>query len=136
TTRTLDALVRSKLTTPIETAQIIVFPGKQHFANAGQLNAAAAGTGLGMQFGVHVSGEHVPKPLVSKYRAGDLTAHFTDVPAGDVTVCAVGLPNDLMDREALRKIQAHLDELEVDCEIVDGQADMVVVLTSPPKNFD
>ncbi|MEO6775954.1 MAG: serine/threonine-protein kinase [Kofleriaceae bacterium] len=137
TTRTLDTLVRSKLTTPIETAQILLFPGRQHFATAGQLNAAASnGLNIATQFGAHVTGEDLPKPLVPKYRAGDLIAHFTDVPAGDVTVCAVGLPNDLMDREAMRKIQAHISELEVDCEVVDGQAESVLVLTSPPKNFD
>src|SRR3569623_1655855 len=137
TSRTLDVLARSKFSAPLETVQILLFPGKQHFATAGQLNAAAtSGAGIAVQFGSHVTGEHVPKALVAKYRAGDLTAHFTDVPTGDVTVCAIGLPGDLMDKEAMRKIQAHLDELEVSCEIVDGQADMVLVLTHPPKNFD
>jgi len=137
TSRTLDVLARSKFSAPLETVQILLFPGKQHFATAGQLNAAAtSGAGIAVQFGSHVTGEHVPKALVAKYRAGDLTAHFTDVPTGDVTVCAIGLPGDLMDKEAMRKIQAHLDELEVSCEIVDGQADMVLVLTNPPKNFD
>jgi len=137
TTRMLDVIVRSKLSVPIETAQIVLFPGKEHFANAGQLNAAATTrAGIAQQFGAHVTGEHVPKPLVAKYRAGDLIAHFSDVPAGDVTVCTVGLPNDLMDPEAIRKFQAHVDELEVDCEIVDGQADSAIVATNPPKNFD
>ena len=46
------------------------------------------------------------------------------------------LPNDLMDNVAMKKIQAHINELGVDCETVDGQADMVVVASSPPKNFD
>ena len=138
TTRTLDVLVRSKLTTPIETSQLLMFSGKQHFTTAGQLNAAAAnGAALSQQWAEHVSGEHMPKPLVPKYRNGDLIGHFTDVPAGDVTVCAVPLPNDLMDTVAMKKIQAHINELGVDCEIVDGQADMVVVLSSPPKKrFD
>ncbi|HEY6033712.1 MAG TPA: protein kinase [Kofleriaceae bacterium] len=137
TTRTLDVLVRSKLTTPIETSQLLMFSGKQHFTTAGQLNAAAAnGAALSQQWAEHVSGEHMPKPLVPKYRNGDLIGHFTDVPAGDVTVCAVPLPNDLMDDAAMRKIQAHISELGVDCEIVDGQADMVLVVSSPPKNFD
>jgi serine/threonine protein kinase len=137
TTRTLDVLVRSKLTTPIETSQLLMFSGKQHFTTAGQLNAAASnGAALAQQWAEHVTGEHMPKTLVPKYRNGDLIGHFTDVPAGDVTVCAVPLPNDLMDNVAMKKIQAHINELGVDCEIADGQADMVIVATSPPKNFD
>ena len=137
TSRMLDVLVRSTLTTPVETAEIFMFTGKQHFTNAGQLNAAAAnGTALAEQFAAHVTGEHIPKALVPKYRANDLIGHFTDVPAGDVSVCAVALPNDLMDNVAMKKIQAHINELGVDCESVDGHAEMVVVATSPPKNFD
>ncbi|MEP6865141.1 MAG: protein kinase [Deltaproteobacteria bacterium] len=137
TTRMLDVIVRSKLTTPIETSQLLMFSGKQHFTTAGQLNAAASnGAALAQQWAEHVSGEHLPKTLVPKYRNGDLIGHFTDVPAGDVTVCAVPLPNDLMDNVAMKKIQAHINELGVDCESVDGQADMVVVASSPPKNFD
>ena len=62
-------LVRSKLTTPIETSQLLMFSGKQHFTTAGQLNAAAAnGAALAQQWAEHVTGEHLPKPLVPKYR--------------------------------------------------------------------
>jgi len=137
TSRTLDVLVRSKLQVPIETAQILVLPGKQHFANAAQINETVSSlAGAASQFGAHVTGEHIPKALIPKYRTGDLMAHFTDVPAGDVTVCAIGLPNDLMDSEALHKFSKHLADLDVDCEVVDGQAEMALIPTSPPKNFD
>ncbi|MEO8553650.1 MAG: hypothetical protein ABI678_26935, partial [Kofleriaceae bacterium] len=135
TTRTLDVIARSRLTTPLDTAQIVVVAGKQKFSNVGELNAAAH-TGVGIQFARHAAGEGIPHELMPKFRSGDLVAHFTDVPVGDITVCAVALPGDMMDGEAMKKIESHVAELDLACEVVDGVTKMVVVSTAPQKQFD
>jgi predicted Ser/Thr protein kinase len=135
TTRTLDVIARSRLTTPLDTAQIVVVAGKQKFSNVGELNAAVH-TGVGIQFARHVAGEGIPHDLMPKFRTGDLVAHFTDIPAGDITVCAVALPGDMMDDEAMKKIESHVAELDLACEVVDGVTKMVVVSTAPQKQFD
>ncbi len=135
TTRVLDVIARSTLTAPLDTAQLVIVPGRAHFANVGELNLQTH-TGLLVQFGRHPAGEAVPHTLVGQLRPGDLVAHFTDVPAGEVTVCAIGITGDMMDSQAMRKVQTHVDELELRCETVDGAATSVVVKTPPQKRFD
>jgi len=133
--RTLDVLVRSTLETPIETAQIVVMPGRVHVANVGELEKIIA-SGMNVRFARHVVGETVPRPALDQLKPGDLWARFSNTPTGDVTVCSLGLPADLRDQEALRKFSAHIEEVEIDCQSVGGDTKVVVAPTAPPKRYD
>ncbi len=133
--RTLDVLARSMLDSPIETAQIVVMPGRVHVANVGELQKII-NNGLDVRFASHVVGESVPRPALDQLKPGDLWARFSNVAMGEVTVCSIGLMNDLMDQDAIRKVQAHIDEIEVHCQTVDGDTKVVVAPTVPLKRFD
>jgi predicted Ser/Thr protein kinase len=134
--RALDVIARSTLTSPLDTAQIIILPGKVQLANVGELITQTGLAGLLTQFARHVVGEQVPHEAIDKLRPGDLVAHFTDVPAGEITVCAIGLSGDMMDTAVMRKVQAHVAELELKCETVGGDTKLVVVAAPPQKRFD
>ena len=133
--RTLDVLARSTVETPIETAQIVLIPGRVHIANIGELDKIIE-NGFGTRFARHVVGESVPRPALDQLKPGDLWARFTNVAMGEVTVCSIGLMNDLMDQDAMRKLEAHVDEVEIHCQTVDGDAKVVVAPTVPLKRFD
>jgi predicted Ser/Thr protein kinase len=133
--RTLDVLARSTLEMPIETAQIVVIPGRVHVPNVGELDKIIS-NGVDVRFARHVAGENVPRPALDQLKPGDLWARFSNVATGEVTVCSIGLINDLADAEALKKMFAHRDELELSCQTVDGNAKVVVAPTVPPKRFD
>ncbi len=135
TSRKLAVIARSTLSVPLESAQMLMIPGRYSFTNAGQFSSQVF-PGLSSLFGRHPAGESIPKNLVTKFRPGDLVAEFPDVPAGEITICAIGLTGDLRDKSALEKIQTHLAELDLHCETVDGDATTVVISTPPQKSFD
>jgi predicted Ser/Thr protein kinase len=133
--RTLDVLVRSTVSAPINTAQVVIVPGRVHVTNLAQLDKSL-NAGVSVAFGRHVAGEGVPRPALDQYKAGDLWARFSNVDAGEVTVCSLALVDDLMDTEALHKLQAHLDEIEASCLTIGGDVTVVVAPTSPLKRMD
>ena len=133
--RPLDVVARSTLTTPLDTAQIVILAGRVQVANVGAL-MARSNSGLATQFAHHIVGESVPPDAIDKIKPGDLTAHFADVPAGEITVCVIGLSGDMMDSAMMRKIQAHMAELELKCETIEGDAKVVVIAAPPQKRFD
>ena len=133
--RTLDVLARSTLSQPLESAQVIVMPGKVQVVTVGDLIASDQPNML-IRFAHHPTGETAPKEAGDLYHAGDLIAHFNDVPAGQLTACAIGLPSDLQDEVLADKVRKHRGELEMRCETVDGDAKSVVIHTPPTKNLD
>ncbi len=133
--RTLDVMVRSTVSAPINTAEVVVLPGRVHVTNIAQLDKSL-NAGVSIAFGRHVAGEGVPRPALDQYKPGDLWARFSNVDAGDVTVCSLALVDDLMDTEALHKLQAHLDEVEASCQTIGGDVDVVVAPTAPLKRMD
>ncbi|HEY3803048.1 MAG TPA: protein kinase [Kofleriaceae bacterium] len=135
TGRTLDVLARSTLQIPIETAQVVVIPGRVHVSNVGELDKIIS-NGVDVRYARHVVGESVPRPALDQLKPGDLWARFSNVATGEVTVCSLGLVNDLADEDAVKKMFAHRDELEMSCQTVDGNAKVVVAPTVPPKRFD
>jgi hypothetical protein len=133
--RTVDVLVRSTVAAPINTAQVVILPGRAHITNIAQLDKSL-NAGMSVAFARHVAGEGVPRPALDQYKAGDLWARFANVDAGEITVCSLALLDDLMDTEALRKLQAHLDEIEANCTTVSGDVNVVVAPTAPLKRMD
>ncbi|MEO8842467.1 MAG: serine/threonine-protein kinase [Kofleriaceae bacterium] len=132
--RTLDVLARSTIVQPLESAQVVVLPGRVQLATVGELLEHEQN--MLVRFAHHITGETVPKEAAKQYRSGDLIAHFTDVPEGQLTACAVGLPADLQDEVLSNKIRKHRGELEMRCETVDGDATFVLINTPPTKNLD
>ncbi len=135
TGRKLDVMVRSTLSVPLESAEVFLLPGRASFTNAGEFTAQTY-PGLAMRYGKHPVGEGLPKTLAASFRPGDLVASFSDAPVGEVTVCAIGLMSDLQDRQALEKLRAHINELEMHCETIDGTATTEVITAAPQKAFD
>jgi hypothetical protein len=133
--RTLDVLVRSTVSAPINTAEVVIIPGRVHITKIAQLDKSL-NSGVSLAFARHVAGEGVPRPALDRYQAGDLWARFSNVDAGDVTVCSLALVDDLMDTEALRKMQAHLDDVDASCVTIGGDVKVVVAPTSPLKRMD
>ena len=133
--RTLDVLARSTLSMPIDVAQVVVMSGRVHVANVGELNAIIA-KGVDVRFARHATGETVPRPALYQLKPGDLWARFTNVATGELTVCTLGLDGDFMDKDAMRKLQAHLDEIEVHCVTVEGDTQVVVAPTAPQKRLE
>jgi hypothetical protein len=136
TERTLDVIARSTVYAPLDTAQVLVFDGKVTVRDVGDLLDRVQRGGLHASFAKPVVGERAPKTVIGKLRPGDLVAHFANISAGDLTVCAVGLNGDLSDPKVDQKIQAHIRDLQIKCEPV-GPNDRAVVVEAPPqKRFD
>ncbi len=133
--RPIDVIVRSQLPVPLDIAQILVVAGKVNVTNIAELMKRMGGD-VQNTFAHAVVGEKVPQALMTKVRPGDLLSHIDHAPLGDITVCAIGLNGDMMDRAAMAKIQAHVGELAIKCETL-GPDDAVVTLETPPqKRFD
>jgi hypothetical protein len=69
-------------------------------------------------------------------RRDDLIAHIEHVAPGDVTVCAIGLPGDILDPATGKRMLAHLAELTVKCEQIGPTTDVVTVAVPPQPRFD
>jgi hypothetical protein len=77
--------------TPIGSAEVILFSGKQQLKNGGDLlHLQAAGQLLA--YAKPVAGENVPTPVADKVRAGDLVAHIEHGGPGELTVCSISYP--------------------------------------------
>jgi len=134
TMRTLDVLARSTLSVPLEGVQFVMLAGRFQFATVADLDAETR-PGVSSLFGHHVAGE-APKSMTAKYKSGDVVGQFMDVPAGEITVCAIAFAGDLGDRAVIATLQAHIKEFELRCETVAGSATSVVIATPPQKSFD
>jgi len=135
TGRELDVLVRSTVNAPLDTAQVVIVPGRVHFTNVGEL-IAHFDSGVATAFAQHVVGEKIPQIAIDKIRPGDLLAHFGNVPPGEVTACGIGISGDLMDRAEMQRMQNHVKELEIRCETISGDTKIVVVSAPPQKRFE
>ena len=135
TTRSLDVIARSTLSVPLENVQFLLLAGRLQFTSVAELDAETR-PGVSSVFGHHVAGEALPHSLTAKFKSGDLIGQFKDVPAGDITVCAIAFNGDLQDRAVIAMLRAHIKEFELRCETVDGAATTAVITTPPQKSFD
>jgi predicted Ser/Thr protein kinase len=135
TMRTLDVIARSTLSVPLEGVQFIMLAGRFQFATVADLDIDTR-PGVAMTFGHHVAGEAIPRGVAAKFKPGDMVGQFTDVPAGEITVCAVSFAGDQRDPTVLAKMQAHIKEFELRCETVDGTATSALITAPPQKSFD
>jgi len=134
--RTLDVIVRSRTASPFESAQVFVLAGKHAFATAGEMSANHHLLGLQVRWAQPIVGEAIPADARGLTRSGDLVAHFTDVSAGEVSACVLGLNIDVADPVASRALTVHGDELLVSCVTPEAKAAAIVVEAPAQKRFD
>ena len=133
-TRVVHVLVRSTVGVPVGNAQVYVFPGAR--ASTRLLELAKDLRSANFRLARQIEGEHAPRPVIERARAGDLFATVNEAPEGVTTACAIGLPPDLSDRELDRKVNANLSKIEVRCEPIPPDADVVVVEVPPWPRLD
>jgi hypothetical protein len=134
--RTLDVIVRSRTASPFESAQVFELTGKHAFTTVAELSANHHLLGMQVRWAQPIVGEAIPADARALTRNGDLLVHFTDVSAGDVSICAVGLNVDVSDPVASRTLNAHRDELALACVTPDPKATAVVVEAPAQKRYD
>jgi hypothetical protein len=133
--RTIDVIVRSTVTTPLGGAQVILVPGKRAITKASDLMHLPVAD-LQSSFAKPVVGEDIPRAARSAVRRDDLIAHIEHAALGDLTVCALGFTEDLLDPESRRRLFTHLAELDVKCEHIGPTAELVTLATPPQQRYD
>jgi hypothetical protein len=135
--RTFDVIARSELSTPLDAAQVFVLPGRVQVKTVEELNNHAhSGAHVNVAFAKPLVGESGSTAVRAKLKAGDLVAHFTDVEAGEVTACVIGINGDVADPAVWRTITAHSKEVQLRCATA-APGDAVIVVEAPPqKRFD
>ena len=133
--RAFDVIVRSSVGAPLDGAQAFLVPGNVTFGKLGDL-FKWQGPRMRSQFAKPSSGERDLGAVADQVKQEDLVAHFTDAPAGDLTVCAVGFQGDLVDPIRRERIQSHLAELELRCQHVAATATSVLLITPPQRRYD
>jgi hypothetical protein len=134
-TRTVDVVVRSAVSTSLDGAQVVLLAGKQSIANLGELLRSQS-KGVQTHFAAPVVGENVPRAVLDKIRPGDLVAHIEHARPGDLTACATSFPGDLLDPGLRKRVQTHLRELAVKCEHLGPTTSFVVLSTPPQQRID
>ncbi len=135
-TRELVVIVRSTLSTTLQQAQVVVFTGHVQAKVLGDLLGQRTSGASSIEFATSVSGEKAPPEAISLLERGDLLAQFKTAPAGELTVCAVPLPDDITAPRANHQLQAHRLDLELKCVPAAADAKVVVVATPPQKRLD
>ena len=135
-TRELAVLVRSSLSTTLQQAQVMVFSGHVQAKVLGDLIGQRASGATSVEFATSVSGEKAPADAIGVLRRGDLLAQFKTAPPGELTVCAIPLPDDIAAPRIGHLLQAHRMELELKCVPAAADAKVVIVETPPQKRFD
>jgi hypothetical protein len=91
---------------------------------------------LQYSFAKPVVGEDVPGAVRGAVRRDDLIAHIEHATLGDLTVCAVGFSDDLLDPESRRRFYTHLAEFDVKCEHIGPTIKLVTLATPPQQRYD
>jgi predicted Ser/Thr protein kinase len=133
--RAIDVIVRSAVAAPLDGAQILLVPGKRAIASGADLIHLQE-SGMQLSSARPAAGEDVPRALRDTVRRDDLVAHIEHVAPGDLTVCAIGIPGDILDPATGKRMLAHLAELTVKCEQIGPTTDVVTVAVPPQPRFD
>jgi predicted Ser/Thr protein kinase len=132
--RAVSVIVRSTVNTPLVNAQVIVVPGILQSMSALAIDRTIQ-SGLSL-LAQKPSAERAPAAVLQLVRDGDLYATVSGVPEGSASACAVSLPLQLADDDLWRKVQTHLDKIEVRCEPLAPDAVAVVVEVPPWPRLD
>jgi hypothetical protein len=133
-TRVVHVLVRNTVTTKLANAEVVVLPGRVPSMSFLAMKRQFRG-GSSLRFARQVEGEHAPSPIVAVARPGDLFATMTEVPDGVASACAFSVP-EISDDELMRKLNAHLDKLQVICTQIPEGAELVTIEVPPFPRLD
>jgi hypothetical protein len=131
--RVLHVIVRSTVAGPLASAQVVVLPGHVESSNALALSQSLRNANI--EWARQIEGEQVPKPVLAAAKRGDMYATVREVPEGEASACAVGLP-DKIDEAMAKSFQQHMDKIEVRCTPVSSTDDVVVVEVPPFPRLD
>jgi hypothetical protein len=114
----------------VPAAQVVVLPGRVPSSNMLAIKESLRTAAV--RFGTPILGEQAPKPVLEKAKLGDLFATVSEVPEGEASACAIGLPRNL-DPDTGKKLQnpANMARVAVPCVPI-GPTDEVVVVEVPP----
>ncbi len=133
-TRVVHGVVRSTAGTPLGTPQVFALPGK---VASSTLRALGWLTVVTERWGQAVD---AAAPAVVKARAkpGDFYATMKGVPAGTISICAIGWPPNVSDSALMRVLIALENQERVTLSCVTlGANDEVAVISVPPwPRFD
>ena len=131
--RVLEVIVRSTVASPLANAQVVVLPGTVASSNVRALNEQLRSGNV--RAARQLEGEQAPKNVLAKLQPGDMYATVRDVPDGEASACAIGLP-DQLDEALARRLRDHMDKVEVRCVPVAPDQDVVVVEVPPFPRLD
>jgi hypothetical protein len=79
--RTVDVIIRSTITTPLQGATVVLLPGKPTIRIAGDLGRLQPAWTM-YRLAMPVAGNHAPRAVLDRLRSGDLVAQFPHADAG------------------------------------------------------
>ncbi len=124
------------MSTTLQQAEVMVFTGHLQAKVFGELLGQRKSGATSVEFATSVSREKAPPEVIGVLERGDLLAQFKTAPPGEVTVCAVPLPDDVTSPRINHLLQTHRMDLELKCVPAAADAKVVVVETPPQKRLD
>jgi hypothetical protein len=133
--RQVHVIVRSQYGVDVPAAQVVVLPGRVVTQSALELNERLRSAAV--RFGTPILGEQAPKAVLAKAKLRDLYATMTEVPEGEASACALGMPKD-MDPDIGKKLQKseNLAKITVSCVPIAPTDEVVVIEVVPWPRFD
>jgi predicted Ser/Thr protein kinase len=134
--RELHVLVRSTVGSPVANTQVFVMPGRVESSTVAGLIELAKDTSSAI--GRPLKSEDVPSHVVQAGKSDDLYARIENVPAGEISACAIGLPPNIGDDLLMRVLREpkNLERIAMPCVPVTADGDVVVVEVPPWPRFD
>jgi hypothetical protein len=132
-TRVVHVIVRNTVSTKLANAGVVILPGR--IPSMSFLAMRRQFRGGTVRYARQLEGERAPRQIVAAAQPGDLFATMTEVPDGVASACAYGLP-ELSDDELMRKLNAHLDKLQVICTPIAEDAELVTIDVPPVPRLD
>lgn len=134
--RSLRVLVRSIYNVPMSNAQIFVMPGKRASTNLRDVIVNL--DDLQAKLAMPLQPDQSSRTVAQKAKPGDLFATLASVPAGEISACAIPLPEHI-DESSLNKTlsdPANMAKVPVTCVPVPATDDVIVVEIPPWPRFD
>ena len=134
--RTLRVLVRSVYNVALPNSQVFVIPGKQASTSARDIMSKVQNSQS--KIAAPIQAEQASPSVHAKSKPGDLYALISEIPEGEVSACAVALPERLDDPELTKDLQKpeNMEKLKVACVPVAPTDDVVVIEVQPWPRFD
>jgi hypothetical protein len=133
--RTLRVLVRSVYNVALPNSQVFVRPGKHASTSLSEVMKTLQS--VQAKIAAPLQADQAPA-VHAKSKPGDLFALITEIPEGEVSACAIPLPEHLDDPELTQALQKpeNMEKVKVTCVPVAPTDDVVVIEVQPWPRFD